>query len=245
MIGLIIIVLLSFLGFYQSIIELRKDKNEENSKRNKTLSRIYFYTFILGIGIAAIQFFDSKRMDKVLDSISLRITSIDSSFNKQLTQIEDFVDKTDNLLVLSDTVNSKMLKVVNQSDSLTIQYEKVNKQLDKQIEIEKQKLESNTPIITTKDSFIKWEKIDSISQQLSFYFMNSGKRNVFVHNGEGYILFLDKGNKPFLKVDFRDFGNGGILEPYSEIPTTMGSISNKVIHIEKFNESNTYAAIVD
>lgn len=236
--------LLLVFGLFQSLLALKENHSKIFRWEVKNiLSILYIGGFIVGIIVIVIQNNESKNITKFIRDISSSISNIDSSSIERLNQINKTLDNTAYLIEVSDSIDDRMIEVIEIKDSLITQYHKVNIKLSQQLEIDKKGFEERAPILDLSSSDVSWESNDSVYYHIQACLTNFGKRSALITGGVGYVLFFDKDNKPFFNMDFPGSHSPTILASYKETERNICYISHGESNFTLL-ESKTYFAII-
>ena len=229
-----LLILLLVVGTLQSILTLEKeDFKDVKWNTKKTLSLLYLFGLSLGIITAILNDKESNQLKESISTISKSVEGLNPILKEQLTSLSKSLEQTQSLLIKSDSIDKRMVKVLNLKESLLAQYDMVNDKLSKQLELERIQLKERAPVIDLKDFDIELVKIDSLSYRLSACIGNYGERNALIKSGNGYFIFFDMKNKPFHIIEIIGNTNKGILEP-NEISNMR--LCYNIPHIDNLEE---------
>jgi len=207
-------VLLLF-GLIQSLLGLIEDDSNlgtSKSKINRILSVFYICGFIIGIITIIKQEKETSAINRLNERMFSSVSKIDSNSIKQLQRINEALNKTQILISKSDSIDKRTMSILEEKDVLLTQYEKVNKRLSKQLDLETKLFEANSPNLDLKDYDISWVSRDSISYSLRACVRNFGQRVASINEGHGFVLFFDEANKPIASIKIPGNKTTGLLE---------------------------------
>ncbi len=211
-----LLIILLFLGLFQSLLELKKDDNGKFKRYfERFLSISYIGGFIIGLIVLFIQEKESNIAKGLISDISLSVNKINVISNEQLNILKKATTQTQLLINKSDSVDKRMVDVLKIKESLVKQYDSVNAKLSKQLELEKIQLKERAPSIGLMDYNISLAGSDSTSYYIEACIGNYGKRNALIIGENGYIICFDKKNQPIYFNEIRGNNNRSILEPHN------------------------------
>ncbi len=244
MFTLILIIGLLLIGLIQSILEL--DSNSEyKSKKHiaKVLSYIYFLGFLIAIVISIIQFNDEKKKEEFISKLSLSVSKIDTSLDIQLSKINNSIEKTNELINLSDSINSKIEEVVDVKDSLMTQYKEINGKFSQQLDYDLKLLNEKAPVVNLLDSDLCWEGTDSTQYRLKACFKNYGKRNAIITYLGGKIVLFNSKNNVVQDIEMASSSCNLLLMPTEQNEMAAYIFSYGINNLKSFYKNFEYAII--
>lgn len=244
MFTLILVITLLLIGLVQSILELgsnRKDKS--NKKLGKILSYIYSLGFIIAVVIVINQFNDEKKKEQLIRNLTLSVSKIDTSIDIQLNKINNSIEKTNELINLSDSINNKIEEVVEVKDSLIKQYKEINSKFSKQLDYDLKLLIEKAPSISLMDSDLSWIGADSTQYTLKICIRNFGNRNAIVTFLKGKIVLFNSKNEAIATVDMPGSSSENLLEPTEKNGMTACIFSHGINNLKSFSKDFNFAII--
>lgn len=210
---LYLLLTLLLFGFVQSLLELKKDSEEQTRWQvERILSIVYILGFLVGLIVIILQDKESSKTNNLINDISLAVTKIDTNSIKQVQKLGKTLEETKSLIKITDSMNKNMREIIKIRDLLIVQTKEINNKLYKQLEIDKQALKEKDANIALMDYDIKWTGKDSTSQSIEACIRNFGKRNAIVIGGVGYVVFFNYQKNSFFNLNFPGNTIKGILQ---------------------------------
>lgn len=241
---LYLLVSLLVFGLLQSFFELKKDTTKKKKWRiERILSMLYIIGFIIGCVVIIMQDKESTKVNKLISDISFSVTKIDSTSLDQVNKLSKSIEETKLLVKITDSMNKNIVEIIKIRDSLVGQTKKINEKLVEQLKLDNLSLEEKEAKIVLMDYDIKWLGDDSTSYSVQACLRNLGKRNAIMNGGNGYIVFFDKQNKPFLNIDFPGNNNTGVLQPNQPQEATLCFYSYSLHNFQILKSTTSFAVM--
>jgi hypothetical protein len=211
---IILLFILLLFGLFQSLLELRKEEKDKYKwDVKRILSLFYIFGFVTGFIIIVLQNKESNRVNDLIIGISSSLKTINSISVAQLKDLDQSIQQTKSLIKKSDSLDTRMNKVIEFKEDLLAQYKNVNEKLSKQLELENKQLKERAPNIGLMDSDNTLEGTDSTSYSFGTCIRNFGKRTALIYSGNGYVVCFDINNRPIDFLEIRGNKNNSLLEP--------------------------------
>ena len=231
-------IVLLIIGCLQSYYGLQKDNSSKVKKNriNQLLSYLYFGSLCIGVFVIILQNKEADKNNNLLTFLSTKSTD-------QLSTLKKVVTKTDSLIETSDSINQHLISQNKLNKSLISQYDKVNAQLSKQIDLELKKFKDSSPSINFMEDELFWEGADSTLRFLRIYIRNHGKRNANVLGTKGVLVFFNRSNQPIFEADIPETKRNITLSPNETNPMEYDFASYGIRDFHNLKAKTDYAVI--
>lgn len=241
MVYLLLTILL--LGLFQSIFELFKDDTKRRRLVIRALASLYILGFILGIFVTIYNSNDAKITSSILKRISNDVELLNASSGENLSRLDKSIKQSGDLIDQSESLNKKMISIMEIKKSLLEQYEIVNDKLSKQIDLEQKQLNERAPNIALYDIDSKLEGSDTSSYSIGVCIRNSGKRSAQIQSGVGLVLCFNNRNKVTHVGHIKGSNNPGILEPNDLVQMKLCYYSDGFKNIKELRNESSFSVI--